>query len=146
MPHQLLIRCMTSLSGCLIAATSSEDVHCVPIPEWVISGIAAVETRSIYRDGNLVRYHDRRGGADGEVGPWQLAPAALQDLGVFHLRSRIRNEPVLAESMARAWLLRCYQRAGDWSSAVAIYHTGQRGDRQRGNAYAARVFAAGGGR
>jgi hypothetical protein len=116
----------------------------VAIPDWVIAGIAAVETGSIYRDGNLVLYRDRRDGADGEVGPWQLAPSVLQDLGVGHLRTRIRREPVLAESMTRAWLLRCYRlSAGDWLGAVSIYHTGPAGDRRRGRLYAERVHAAG---
>ena len=113
------------------------------VPEWAIAGIAAVETGSTYRDGMLVHYRDRRDGADGEVGPWQLTPAALSDLGVLHLRPRIRTEPVLAESMMRAGLLRCYQRTGDWHTAVAIYHTGPRGDRRRGRSYADRVLAAG---
>lgn len=113
------------------------------IPDWVISGIAAVETGSIYRGGDLIVYRDRRDGADGEVGPWQLAPAVLRDLGIFHLRARIRQEPVLAESMTRAWLLRCHRRTGDWFAAVAIYHTGPAGDRRRGRHYAERVHAAG---
>lgn len=122
---------------------ASDSVVYTPIPEWVIAGIAAVETGSTYRQGDLIHYRDRRDGADGEVGPWQIAPAALDDLGAARLRARIRHEPVLAESLTRAWLLRCHRRTGDWLSAVAIYHTGPRGDRQRGRRYAERVFAAG---
>lgn len=113
------------------------------IPDWVISGIAAVETNSIYRDGELVHYRDRRDGTAGEVGPWQLAPDALIDLKVHHLRDRIRREPVLAESMARAWLLRCYRQTGDWFAAVMVYHTGPQGSKRRGRDYAERVLAAG---
>jgi hypothetical protein len=113
------------------------------IPDWVISGIAAVETNSVYRDGELVRYRDRRDGSAGEVGPWQLAPDVLTDLKAQHLRDRIRREPVLAESLARAWLLRCYRQTGDWLAAVAVYHTGPQGSRARGRDYAERVLAAG---
>lgn len=113
------------------------------IPDWVISGIAAVETNSTYRDGELVDYRDRRDGSAGEVGPWQLAPDALIDLKVHHLRDRIRREPMLAESMARAWLLRCYRQTGDWFDAVAVYHTGPQGSKRRGRDYAERVLAAG---
>jgi hypothetical protein len=113
------------------------------IPEWVISGIAAVETNSVYRDGELVRYRDRRDGSAGEVGPWQLAPDVLADLKAQHLRDRIRREPVLAESLARAWLLRCYRQTGDWFQAVAVYHTGPQGSTRRGRDYAERVLAAG---
>jgi hypothetical protein len=127
---------------CLSCAPSMHaDDH--GIPSWVIAGIAAVETGSTYRDGELIHYRDRRDGSDGEVGPWQLAPAVLDDLGVRQLRDRIRREPVLAESMTRAWLLRCFQRTGDWFTAVAIYHTGPGGSRQRGRRYAERVLAAG---
>ena len=146
MRQPLIIALIGVLSSRLDALAGSEAGGHPPIPDWVIIGIAAVETGSTYRDGHLIHYRDRRDGADGEVGPWQLAPTALSDLGITHLRSRIRTEPVLAESMARAWLLRCYRIAGDWTSAVAIYHTGPRGDRQRGSRYAERVFAAGGGR
>lgn len=145
MQHVLILNVLSLLGGFQITASTSEVTAHPPIPEWVISGIAAVETGSTYRDGNLIDYRDRRDGADGEVGPWQLAPSALRDLGISHLRARIRIEPVLAESMARAWLLRCYRRAGDWMPAVAIYHTGPSGDRRRGARYAEKVFAAGGG-
>jgi hypothetical protein len=136
-------RSLMMLLIAVAAVGASEGARHDPIPHWVIAGIAAVETGSTYRSGNLVHYRDRRDGADGEVGPWQIAPAALQDLGASHLRSRIRSEPVLAESMTRAWLLRCYRLAGDWSLAVAFYHTGPGGDRRRGRNYAERVFAAG---
>ncbi len=134
---------LVSVLFAITAAGASEVGPYEPIPDWVIAGIAAVESGSTYREGNLVHYRDRRDGADGEVGPWQMAPSALSDLGVSHLRSRIRVEVVLAESMTRAWLLRCFRRAGNWNLAVAFYHTGPGGDRRRGRLYAERVFAAG---
>ncbi len=133
---------LTSALVLSAAIAASEELPST-IPEWVIAGIAAVETGSTYRDGNLIIYRNRRDGADGEVGPWQITPSALRDLGMSHVRERIRNEPVLAESMTRAWLLRCYQQTRDWGSAVAIYHTGPTGNHQRGRSYAERVFAAG---
>lgn len=140
LPGPLLLAIL-SATGAMV--DGSDIASHVPIPDWVIAGIAAVETGSIYRGGDLIHYRDRRDGADGEVGPWQIAPAALVDLGAASLRTRIRSEPVLAESMTRAWLLRCHRRTGDWFWAVAIYHTGPNGDRQRGRRYAERVFAIG---
>ncbi|MBA3699473.1 MAG: hypothetical protein H0W78_11545 [Planctomycetes bacterium] len=137
--HPFLI---AALAAATVINASEVGPH-VPIPDWVIAGIAAVETGSTYRSGELVLYRNRRDGADGEVGPWQISPSVLQDLGVSHLLERIRSEPVLAESMTRAWLLRCYRRAGDWNVAVAIYHTGPAGDHRRGRDYAERVFAVG---
>ncbi len=129
-----------------VRSTASDQPAAPPgtsIPDWVIAGIAAVETGSTYRGGRLVRYRDHRDGAAGEVGPWQIAPAVLDDLGAAHLRSRVRTEPVLAESLVRAWLLRCYQRTGSWTSAVAVYHAGPGGSTRRGASYASRVYAAG---
>lgn len=140
LPGPLLLAILFAASA---TVDGSDSVAYVAIPDWVIAGIAAVETGSTYRGGDLIHYRDRRDGTDGEVGPWQIAPAVLEDLGVANLRARIRHEPVLAESMTRAWLLRCHRRTGDWLLAVAIYHTGPRGDRQRGLRYAERVFAAG---
>jgi hypothetical protein len=133
----------TGLVAILSSAVAAWSAESTDIPDWVLAGIAAVETRSLYRNGELVHYRDRRDGADGEVGPWQLSPAALSDLGVLNLRERIRREPVLAESMTRAWLLRCYRRTGDWLRAVAFFHTGPNGDAQRGRDYVERAYAAG---
>ncbi len=153
----LLTRTCNRVRGCLMIAcalvlvlgmraSASERPAAAPdtsIPDWVIAGIAAVETGSTYRGGRLVRYRDHRDGAAGEVGPWQIAPAVLDDLGAAHLRARVRTEPVLAESLVRAWLLRCYQRTGSWKSAVAVYHAGPGGSPRRGSTYASRVYNAG---
>ena len=139
MHHYLLISLLTLLCEQMPLYGAETDT----VPEWVVAGIAAVETGSSYRDGRLVEYHDRRDGGDGEVGPWQMGPAVLTDLGIDHLRARIRTEPVLAEKYARTWLLRCFQRTGNWPRAVAIYHTGPRGSVQRGRRYAERVQALG---
>ena len=146
--HPLILPVIAFMMTSLPVAAQASDLSTGDpyIPDWVVAGIAAVETGSTYRAGELVDYRDRRDGADGEVGPWQLAPSALHDLGMLHLRSRIRVEPVLAESLTRAWLIRCHRQTGDWIAAVAIYHTGPRGDRQRGQLYAERVLAAGTGR
>jgi hypothetical protein len=141
----VMIAC-TLLLMLAVRASASELPAAAPdtsIPDWVIAGIAAVETGSTYRGGRLVRYRDHRDGAAGEVGPWQIAPAVLDDLGAAHLRARVRTEPVLAESLVRAWLLRCYHRTGSWKSAVAVYHAGPGGSTRRGSSYASRVYNAG---
>jgi hypothetical protein len=140
-PHLLFLAIVVLFVLSIVVAgkTAAAD-----IPDWCIRGIAAVETNTTWRDIGDLTYRDRRQGADGEVGPWQISPDALRDLGVSHLMTRIHREPVLAESMTRAWLLRCYRTTGDWFDAVAIYHTGPSGDRRRGLNYAERVRAAGG--
>lgn len=114
------------------------------VPEWVVAGIAAVETGSVYRDNRLVLYRDRRDGADGEVGPWQLSPSVLRDMRLLHQRDRARTDSAFSEKAARQWLLRCLRRAdNDWDAAVAIYHTGPKGSTRRGRLYAERVRNAG---
>ena len=142
---KLMIACALVLMLGLRSTASAQAAApaSTTIPDWVIAGIAAVETGSTYRGGRLVRYRDHRDGAAGEVGPWQIAPSVLDDLGAARLRARVRTEPVLAESLVRAWLLRCYQRTGSWTSAVAVYHAGPGGSSRRGASYASRVYAAG---
>lgn len=114
------------------------------IPDWVLRGIARVETSSDWRDIGAIDYRDRRIGAAGEVGPWQLSPEALVDLGASKKAERIHRDVVLAESLTRAWLLRCHHQAmGDWYRAVGIFHAGPSGSIIAANDYAARVRAAG---
>lgn len=137
-----LLLAVLACAGVLLLALAA-PVQSAEVPAWVLRGIAAVETGTTWRDMGDLHYRDRRIGADGEVGPWQLAPSVLKDLGVEHLRARIHREPILAESMTRAWLLRCHRRTGDWFEAVAIFHTGPHGERRRGHSYAARVRAVG---
>jgi hypothetical protein len=114
------------------------------VPAWVVRGIAAVETGTEWRAIGDVRGTWSRGSI-GEVGPWQLSPAVLRDLKAYERRFRIHADPVLAESLTRAWLLRLYGVTGSWSQAVAAYHAGL-GKRSHGFAveYAARVRAVGG--
>jgi hypothetical protein len=131
------------LIGLIAGALSAPAQDAIPIPDWVIAGIAAVETGSLYQHGELVRYRDRRDGAAGEVGPWQLSPAALSDMGARKLRDRIRRDTILAESMTRAWLMRCFAHASSWKEAVSLYHTGWSADHADGFEYAERVYAAG---
>lgn len=122
-----------------VAAACAQDV-----PAWVLRGIAAVETRTTYRDIGDLTWRDQRIGAAGEVGPWQLSPAALRDLKAYDRRARVHAEPVFAESLTRAWLLRLHRITGTWPQAIAAYHAGL-GNRRQTFAidYAQRVRAAG---
>ena len=97
------------------------------VPAWVVRGIAAQETRSRWSGVGEIRYVDRRDGAAGEVGPWQISPVALSTLGAYHLRDRIRQEPLLAESITRAWLLHLHDIVHSWPAAVRAYNAGLAG-------------------
>ena len=126
--------------ACVSLTASAED----EVPQWVIAGIAAVETGSLYQEGCLILYHDRRDGAGGEVGPWQLSRAVLQDMRSEQQRDRARVDPAFSEGLARRWLLHCFNRSGrDWDAAVAMYHTGHSGNHRRGFQYTERVRAVG---
>jgi hypothetical protein len=115
----------------------------VEVPDWCLRGIAQVETNSDWRDIGSITYRDQRLGAIGEVGPWQLSPDVLHDLGVASKAARIHRDVIYAESLTRAWLLRCYARTGSWIEAVAIYHVGSAGDLATGRLYAQQVSAVG---
>lgn len=97
------------------------------VPQWVITGIAAVETGSYFKSGRLV-YVDQRDGRHGEVGPFQMTRAAYEDIkGPEDSFTRMRHEPKYAEKMARRYLLKL--RAGGkrpWEEVVGLYNGGRR--------------------
>ncbi len=113
------------------------------VPAWCIRGIAAVETGTDWRDIGDVRGTWSRCDI-GEVGPWQLSPAVLRDLHAYDRRFRVHADPVLAESLTRAWLLRLYGVTRSWPQAVAAFHAGLgRRTESFATTYAERVRAAG---
>lgn len=106
----------------LVASVCAEDV-----PDWVIRGIAAVETSSHYRNGFLV-YVDRRDGLAGEVGPFQMTRAAYDTIKQpGDSFSRMRHDAKYAERMARRYLV--WLRQGgkrSWEEVVGRYNGGRR--------------------
>src|SRR3954467_14068089 len=121
-----------------VAAACAQDV-----PDWCLRGICAVESGCDWRSTGDVRGRWDRG-AIGEVSCFQLSPAVLRDLHAYDRRHRVHADPVFAESLTRAWLLRLYGVTGSWPEACAAYHAGL-GRRAESFAvtYAARVQAAG---
>lgn len=111
-------------------------------PDWVVRGIAKVETRSVWRDVGDVTYVNRKDGADGEVGFMQLTEIALRQLKKLHLRDRCRKDVVLCESLAREYLDWLHARAGTWERAVAMYNVGPSGPIDVGLQYFKKVKAA----
>jgi hypothetical protein len=114
-----------------VALTTLLCVTCaraVDVPDRIIAAIGDVR-------GKWTR------GSIGEIVPWQISPAVLRDLGATHKANRAHRDPVLAESLTRAWLAHLYRATGDWRQAVAAYHAGLAGrDRPHGREYSARVF------
>lgn len=96
------------------------------VPDWVMRGIAAVETG--------VHWHDT-GHLDGtwarsstnDVSPWGISPAVLEDLGLSAHAGRLHRDPVYAESIARRWLLHLHSVTGCWLQTCAAWRAGLRG-------------------
>ncbi len=129
----------------LLVATSflAIGLCAVECPDWAIRGICAVESGCDWRSTGDVRGKWIRGDA-GEVSCFQLTPAVLRDLHAYSRRFRVHADPVLAESLTRAWLLHLYGVTGSWMEATAAYHSGLGNRRQRyAISYAERVSAAG---
>jgi hypothetical protein len=94
-------------------------------PEWALRGIAKVETRSsILEDGKII-YRDRRVGALGERGVFQMRRVAFKQVSRPGERfSRVHEDPQFAMEMADRYLVYLKKRHGTWESAVAAYNTG----------------------
>jgi hypothetical protein len=110
------------------------------VPTWVLRGIAAVETGVHWHDmGEISGTWSKN--STGDVGPWHISPAALKDLNRTHLAERINREAVLAESVARLWLLHLYRTTGCWHETVAAWRAGLDGrHRDYARDYAVRAF------
>lgn len=93
------------------------------VPPWVLRGIAAVETGVHWADTGKVSGTWKRS-TTGDVGPWHVSPAVLKDLNRGNQAERIHRDVVLAESIARLWLLHLYRTTGCWHQSVAAWRLG----------------------
>jgi hypothetical protein len=109
------------------------------VPDSILRALVQVESGCDWRGIGDVRGHWSRG-ADGEVSCFQLSPAALSDMGVTN-SARVHRDVVYAESLARLWLSRCYEKHGDWATALACYNSGSRYRSRKARDYSARIIA-----
>jgi hypothetical protein len=124
-----------------IVALALHKGWAVDVPDRIIAAIAAVETGTEWRGIGDVRGNFARGDI-GEVGPWQLSPDVLRDLRAYDRRHRVHADPVLAESLTRAWLAHLYRTTGNWPDTVAAFHAGLAGrHRPHAREYSGRVLA-----
>jgi hypothetical protein len=110
----------------------------VEVPDSIIRGLVMVESGCEWRSVGDVRGKWSHG-ADGEVSPFQLAPAALSDMGVTN-HARVHRDVVYAESLARLWLAKCYRKHGNWRDALGQWNAGSRFSSATGRNYADRVL------
>lgn len=119
-----------------------------PMPAWVLPGIMAVETRSYYHTDGTIAYVDRRTGAAGERGPFQMTRDAF-DL-VKNPGERFEDlstDSRFAETLAVRYLDLLWRTFSDreWFVAVGRWNAGPHGRWSRLWAYAKRAQIAGGG-
>lgn len=138
-----MIRVTLLLLLCLCLAGFAADP-----PDWAMQGILAVETHSKYLAGGRIDYVDKRVGASGERGPFQMTRVAFDQISrPGESFSRLSTDTRFADVKARAYLSWLYNGAAkhDWKVAVAMYHTGPTGyarNRSRGAAYERQVELA----
>lgn len=96
------------------------------VPDWVVRGIAAVETGVHWRDtGDLDGAWARS--STNDVSPWGISPAVLADLRLSAHADRLHRDPVYAESITRRWLLHLHSITGSWLQTCAAWRAGLRG-------------------
>jgi hypothetical protein len=95
------------------------------VPRWVMAGILKVETRSILRADDSVKYVDKRRGLAGERGPTQLKRIAFDQVarpGEQFWKVEVDHE--FAMDITERYLLWLKARTGSWEGAVKAYNAG----------------------
>ena len=113
-------------------ACRSMDTEGAGVPNWLLRGIAEVETESYWSDG-VLRYAHKQDGAAGEVGPFQTTPEAFADVCRGNESfPRLRQDRKLAVSITLRYLclLRARYRLPDtdhgWLLVARHYNAGRR--------------------
>lgn len=130
----------SAVLGLLLMLGVASQLKAQEVPDWVLRGIAAVETGAHWNGTGDVTgtWNSNR---TGDVGPWQVSPAVLKDLKRAHLSERIHRDVVLAESIARLWLGHLYRTTGCWHQSVAAWRLGLgRRHEHRAREYAERAW------
>lgn len=113
----------SAVLGLLLMLGVASQLKAEEVPDWVMRGIAAVETGVHWHSTGSIT-GTWTSNTSGDVGPWHISKAALKDLKRSHLAERINTEAVLAESIARLWLVRLYRTTGCWHQTVAAWRGG----------------------
>lgn len=116
------------------------------IPAWVLPGILHIESRSYFTTTGIV-YVDRRVGADGELGPFQMTRDAF-DLVARRGEEfeRLKHDTAFAQDLCERYLHLLWSDFSDrdWFTATGRWNAGPHGSRKRLWAYAKRAQQAGG--
>lgn len=99
-------------------------------PDWVLRGIAKTESRSYYNESGDIIYVDKRRGAAGERGPFQMTRGAFNQVANKAERPlfwKLETDTVFAEYMACKYLDWLHDRTKNWDQAVMAYNRGLTG-------------------
>jgi hypothetical protein len=92
-----------------------------------MSGILDVETRSWYRENGSIHYTDKRRGAHGERGAFQMTKVAFNQIKKPNEQFwMIEQNTKLAEDCARRYLVWLYENSArrNWLIAIEQYNAG----------------------
>lgn len=96
------------------------------IPSWVLPGILLVETKSYYLKNDLI-YIDKRRGAHGERGPFQMLPIAFRQVALPGEKfADLERDMEFAEALAIRYLYWLYNGPArrSWRVAVGMWNVG----------------------
>lgn len=112
------------------------------VPQWVLKGIAKVETRSEIKEDGSIIWKDRRVGKNGDSGVFQMTRIAYKQVskpGDNFLR--LRKDPDYAKELAERYLGYLRKRYTRWHDVIAAYNAGTPGH-PAGRRYLKKVLAA----
>ncbi len=138
----VLLTAVALIVGCATAAKGAD------IPAWVLPGILHEETSSRYIATGAIDYVNRDDGKDGEIGPFQMTPAAFDMVKRSGEQfADLRTNLPFAEDCCRRYLGLLYTDFAerDWFIAVGRWNAGPHGDYGRAWRYAKRAQRSGGG-
>jgi hypothetical protein len=131
------------LSLTLHAVEAGKDIW--GLPDWILPGVLAIETRSYMNEDGVIIYVDKRVGRAGEYGPFQMTRDAFNLMKKKGEKfERLKKDMPFAEEIAARYLFWIYNNKArrDWTRAVAMYNEGFRPS-DVGYGYAQRVREAG---
>lgn len=107
--------------------TTTNKLSAEEVPRWVLQGILHVESRSYYSTAGSIVYRDRRIGAAGERGPFQITWAAFKQVignDVSRFKS-LHGDTRDSEYVARLYLMWLRTKhAKNWHEAIHYYNAG----------------------
>lgn len=114
------------------------------VPRSIIKGILKVETRSVLREDDTIKYVDRRRGRHGERGPTQIKPVTFKRYRVHgESLSDLEQDMSVVLDITERILLYNYKHTKSWPRAVMAWNAGL-SNLSAGRGYQRKVYSAGG--